>query len=106
MSLFNMLLSGAGYRPEWITASFPVIRAFILVVLAIASLIVIAAVLMQSNSASGGTNVISGVQETYFAQNKGSSREGRLKKITVIAISVIAISSVVYAVMELIYSGY
>lgn len=106
MSLFNALFSDTPLRPEWITSSFPIIRAIILIVLAIAAIVVVVTVLMQSHSASGGTNVISGVQETYFAQNKGSSREGRLKRLTIIAISVIAISSVVYAVMELIYSGY
>ena len=102
----NLILSTTDRVPAWVSSSFPIIRAIILILLAISALIVIATVLMQSNSSSGGTNALSGVQESYYAQNKGTSREGRLKRVTIIASSVIAVSSIIFAIMEMIYSGY
>ncbi|MFA6860166.1 MAG: preprotein translocase subunit SecG [Clostridia bacterium] len=105
MSVFNALIL-ADRVPEWVSTSFPIIRTIMICIMTVCAVFLIITVLMQSNTSGGGTNVISGTQESYYSQNKGSNREGRLKKITIITTSIIAVSTIIFALMQLVYSGY
>lgn len=100
MKLLNFLLAEASDAPQadWITTTFPIIRYCLVGIMLISAITIIITCLLQSDDTSGGTNVISGVQESYYAQNKGESRDGKLKKITKIAAIVITISIVLYFV--------
>ena len=55
-----------------------IIRYVIIGVIALSALAIIFLVLFQKSNSDGGLNAISGVQETYFAQNKGKTRDGLL----------------------------
>ena len=91
---FNFLLSGL--QSDFITTFFPILRIVLVSLIFISAIVLIFSVLLQSEDASGGTNVISGTRESYYAENKGDSRDGRLKKLTIIASIAIAVSSILY----------
>lgn len=96
----KMLLDG-GVQSDFITTVFPIIR-YILFFLIIASSITMIVTIMMQKESAGGTDILSGKQESYYAQNKGSTKEGRLKKITVIMAIIIAVSTLLYFITELI----
>ena len=98
----NFLL--ATTLPEWVTTSFPIIQIVMVVVLAVIAVIMLILVLMQESNNSG-TNVLSGVQESFYSQNKNSSREGRLKKLMEIAGIAFAVITILYFVSLKIYNA-
>ena len=91
--------------PQWLVDTILVSRTVILCITALLALTIIVTVLMQNNSSSGGTNVMTGVTESYYSQNKGSSREGRLKKITTICSICVVVLVVIYFITRIIYKG-
>ena len=100
-NLLPLLMDGE-VQASWITKSFPIIRLCLVGIMCVACVALIIAVLMQSNEASNGGNAITGFQESYYGSNKVSSREGRLKKITIISVCIIAVCILLYFVSLLI----
>lgn len=98
--MFNQLLVA-----RWITSSFPVFRTILLVCLTIIALILIMLVFMQIGNGSNTNNVITGNADSYYSQNKGSSREGRITRWIYICIGVIAVLCVLYFISLKIYKG-
>lgn len=88
-----------GTVPQWISKSFPVLQSICLVVLAILALALIVLVFMQINGDGDGSNVITGNQDSYYAQNKGGSREGRITKLAYIIAGVIVLFIVIYCLL-------
>ena len=43
--------------------------------------ITVVVVLIQQEAGGGGANAVTGMQESYYSQNKGRTKEGILKKI-------------------------
>ena len=84
--------------------SFPVIILFSLLIF-IAAVVMIVTILLQQSDAEGGTNVITGIKDSYYSQNKGMNREGRLKKLTIILAVFIAVAVVAFFVLSEIYGG-
>jgi|LGVF01.2.fsa_nt_gb preprotein translocase subunit SecG len=101
--MFLNLLQAATL-PEWVTTSFPIIRIVFAGVLAVLALTMIVLVLMQEGNNSG-TNVLSGTRESFYAKNKGSSKEGRLKRVMVIAGIAFVVLTVLYFISLQIYAG-
>ena len=99
--MFNLLNSSL--TPEWISKSFPIIKFVLLVLIVLASIALIVVVLMQETDNENGGNAITGIRETYYSQNKGMNKEGRLKKITIILSIFIAVAVVVFFVLTEIY---
>lgn len=89
-------------QSDFITKFFPIFRYVLVGIVLLASIVIIISVLLQSDASSGGTNVISGVRESYYAQNRGETRDGKLKKLTIIMSIVVAVSIVLYFVSLLI----
>lgn len=81
------------------------IRSILLILTAIASIAIIVAVLMQPSNPDGGRNVITGTNDSYYAQNKGDTKEGRLKKIIIICSVVILVLTVAFYVIEHFFAG-
>ena len=94
-----------GLTPAWITASFPIIRYVLMFIIAAAAITLIISTLMQE-SQEGGANAITGSQESYYSQNKGKTKEGVLKKITIAMASIIAISIVLFFVTILVENAF
>ena len=88
--------------PDWVVDSFPVIKFILLILIILSAIALILVVLCQEGNESG-TNTITGIKDTYYSQNKGMNREGRLKKLTVILSIVIAVAVIVFFVLSEIY---
>ncbi len=99
--MFNLLADAT--LPNWVVNSFPVIKFIILCLIVVAAIALIVVVLCQSSDGDQTTNSITGIKDTYYSQNKGMNREGRLKKATVILSIFIAVAVVVFFVLTEIY---
>ena len=88
-------------QADWITEFLPILRYVLFFIFIACSIIVIITVLMQSNSSNEG-NPITGIQESYYAKNKGSTRDGKLKLTTIICASIIIVCVIVYFVTEIV----
>lgn len=93
---FISMLGANNPLPDWVTSFLPVFQYICLALLGVGAVIMILLVLFQQSNSSGGLNAVSGVTETYFSQNKGKNREGRLKKATVILAIVMVVLTLLY----------
>lgn len=59
--------------------------------------IIIVIMLQQSNS--NGIGALGGQQDTFYSKNKGKTLESKLRKLTVIAVSVMAVFMILFCVM-------
>ena len=81
------------------------IRSILLILTGICAIAIIVAVLIQPSNPDGGRNVITGTNDSYYAQNKGDTKEGRLKKIIIICSVVILVLTVAFYVIEHFFAG-
>ena len=93
-----------GLVADWFVTALPIYRDVILCLIAVCGIAIIVSVLMQ-NTTSSGASAITGIQDTYYAQNKGGTKEGRLKKITAICAIAIVVLIVLYFIPSLFYAG-
>ena len=92
----NFLCDVSGSTATFLTT----LRSIVLILAALASIVIIVAVLCQPSNPDGGRNVITGTNESYYAQNKGSTKEGRLKKLIIICAAVVLVLTVAFYVIE------
>lgn len=81
------------------------LRSIVLVLMGIAAITIIVAVLIQPSNPDGGRNVITGTNDSYYAQNKGQTKEGRLKRLIVISAVVILVLTIAFFVIEHFFAG-
>lgn len=90
--LFNLLSWGL---------SWPVILAICIPSLIISVLcaifIIIVVMLQQSNS--NGIGALGGQQETFYGKNKGKTLESKLRKLTVVAVAVMAVFMILFCLV-------
>ena len=55
------------------------------IIIAVISVILVVVICLQQSNSSGLSGSLAGSSETYWAKNKSRSKEGKLKRITVIA---------------------
>ncbi len=101
--MFNFLL--ADLAPNWVVNSFPVIKFVLLLFILVASVSLVVVVMMQQSEGGNTVNSITGLKDTYFSKNKGLNREVRLRKFTAWLSIFIAVATVIFFVMTLIYGG-
>ena len=94
----NFLLEATS---DFITTVFPILRYIFVGLIFVCAIVMIITTLMQSSADENGATAITG-QESYYSQNKGESRDGKLKKTTVICAIVIAVSTLLYFISFLI----
>lgn len=100
----NLLLESS--MPYWVTSSFPIIRIVLVCMIALCAVIMIVTTLLQSNANDDGQSALTGSsQESYYAQNKGESRNVKLSRATIACVSIMAICIVLYFVSLIIYQG-
>ena len=88
------------------TATFlTTLRSLVLILTAIAAIVIIVAVLVQPSNPDGGRNVITGTNDSYYAQNKGNTKEGRLKKLIIISSVAILVLTIAFYVIEHFFAG-
>lgn len=100
--MLNLLLSET--YASWITTSMPILRSIFVIIMLLTSLTVIIICLATDSNAEGGTNVITGNSyESFYSQNKKSTREGRLKRLLIISSIICGFCAIMYFVTLLIY---
>ena len=75
-------------------------KIFLMILLAVASLILIASVLLQSGNSAGLSGSIAGGAEQLFGKKKSKGYEALLEKITAVAAIAFIILSIVLVVIE------
>ena len=75
-------------------------KTFLMIVLAIACIILIVSVLLQSGNSSGLSGSIAGGAEQLFGKKKSKGYEAILEKITAVAAIAFIILSIVLVVIE------
>ena len=90
--MLNLLLAS-----DFITNVLPVARGVMIGIVLVCAIILIITTLLQSSADENGATAITG-QESYYSQNKGESRDGKLKKLTIILASIIAFCTILYFV--------
>lgn len=96
--MLNLMLEAAS---DFATTFFPIFRFILVGLILLCAIILIATTLMQSSADENGATAITG-QESYYSQNKGESRDGKLKKITTISAIIIAVCTLLYFISFLI----
>lgn len=75
-------------------------ETFLMILLAISSIILIASVLLQSGNSAGLSGSIAGGAEQLFGKKKSKGYEAILAKVTTVAAILFVILSVVLVMME------
>jgi len=70
------------------------------ILLIIASLILIASILLQSGKSAGMSGEIAGGAESLWGKNKGRSYEGKLEKATTAAAIIFVIASLILVAIQ------
>lgn len=91
-------------QADWIVNSFPIVRLVVVCLIALLSIGMIIAVLMQDGS-SNGVSSITGDSNTFYNRNKGMSLQGKIKRFTVIISVCIVVLCIAYLILYSIYSG-
>ncbi len=99
LKFFSMM--GASSAPAWVSNSFPVIRMILMIIVGLCAIALTVVVLMQETENTSASALTS--TESYYSQNKGRSRDGMLKKATVILSIIITVCVVVYFILTAIY---
>lgn len=69
---------------DWVVVGLPIYRNIIICLIALFAIVLILSVLLQTSNQSSGASALTGVTESYYSQNKSNTRDGRLKRWTVI----------------------
>ena len=80
---------------------FEVLNVLSIIALALAlisAIFVIIVVIMQPSNSSG-ISAISCQSETFYGKNKSKTLESKMRKLTIIAISILAVCLIVYTVL-------
>ena len=100
--MLNLLLDTT--LPNWVTTLLPILRSVFVVIMLLACITITIICLATESNAEGGSNVITGNSyESFYSQNKGSTREGRLKRLLIISSILAGICAILYFVTLLIY---
>lgn len=95
--MLNLFLDAT--YPEWMTNSFPIIRIVLMSLIAVFAIAVAVIVMLMESNPDGGTNVINGQSESFYAKNQGSSKEGRLKKAIIICSIAVAVLAIAFWIL-------
>ena len=80
---------------------YNVLSIICLVLSVIACIFVIIVVIMQPSN-SNGIGAISGHSETFYGKNKSKTLESKMRKLTIIAIAVVAVCMIAFYIVSLI----
>ena len=95
--LKTLLFAEGDFLPDWVITTLSIVRPCLIAIVAICAIGLIITTLLQSNSNDNNSQALSGgVHESYYSQNKGETRDGKLKKATIIFASIIAVCALLY----------
>lgn len=102
MNFISTLLADDTLKSDFWTKFTPPFRWVMFAIIIICAITIIITVLMQSNDSGNSIDAVMGKQESYYSQNKGSSRDGKLKLVTIIMSSIAIVCTILFFVSELI----
>lgn len=76
------------------------LKIIVTIFLVIASLVLIASILLQSGKQAGMSGEIAGGAESLWGRNKGRSFEGKLEKATTVSAIVFVIASILLVAIQ------
>lgn len=82
--------------------TYQAIGIVLIIIMAIAALAAIVLVLLQPSNSSG-IDALGGSSETFFGKNKGKAIEERLKKWTWICLLILAVLSIIFFLLPVIF---
>ena len=88
----NILLEATS---DFLSTFFPIFRGVLVALIFVCAVVMIITTLLQSSADENGATAVTG-QESYYSQNKGESRDGKLKKTTTICAISIAVCTLLY----------
>lgn len=88
--------------PDWVSASFPIIRLVMIVLMVLIALFLVVVILFQPSSASG-MGALTGSRDTFYSKDKSKSLESVMKRLTVILGIVEGVLAILFFVSLLIY---
>ena len=99
MNFYKFLLetSNSPVAP-WVSTTMPILRIIFMAICAVCAIALIIIVMSMESNPEGGTNVMTGASDTFYSQNKSSTKEGRLKKIMVIVSIIFAVCALLFCV--------
>lgn len=86
----------------WIASSFPIIKIVLCVLIALLSIFMIVAVLMQKGT-SNGVDAVTGQMDTFYNKNKGGSLQGKIKKLTIWAAILLVVFCILFLIVNTIF---
>lgn len=102
--MLNLLLDSTQTYAPWLETTIVVVRSVLVILMLLASLTVVIICLATESNAESGSNVITGNSyESFYSQNKGSTREGRLKKLLIISSIIVGVCAILFFVTMHIY---
>ena len=69
-----------------------------LIISALCAISVIVVVMLQQSN-SNGIGALGGQQETFYGKNKGKTLESKLRKLTVVAVAVMAVFMILFCIV-------
>ena len=69
-----------------------------LIISALCAVFIIIVIMLQPSNSSG-VSALGGQQDTFYSKNKGKTLESKLRKLTVIAVTIMSVFMVLYGVM-------
>ena len=91
MMLFNMLGSTTPLYD-----AFAIVRIIAIILCAICALAIIIVVMAMESNPDGGSNIVTGSNDSFYSQNMSSTKEGRLKKIMIVFSIALAVFAILY----------
>ncbi|MCL2755576.1 MAG: preprotein translocase subunit SecG [Firmicutes bacterium] len=91
--------------PLWISESFPIIQAVLVIIIALACIVMVVCVLASPAQVGRGSNAITGASESYYTKHKGRNNQGRIRNMIIICASIIAVCSILYFVTWQIFNN-
>lgn len=92
IDLYSLLSINDWYRP----------LSLICIILAVISSIFVIIVVIMQPSNSDGIGAISGHSETFYGKNKSKTLESKMRVLTIIAVTIVAVCMILYYILGLI----
>ncbi len=103
MNYFISTLLEGEMASDFATKVLPVLRYVLFAIIIASAIVMIITTIMQSTDNNNGMDAFTGVkQESYYAQNKGASRDSILKRITIAMAVIILVCILTFFITELI----
>ena len=103
MNNFLTTLLDGEVASDFATKVLPVLRYVLFAIIIACAVVLTITTLMQDNDSQDGLSAFTGTkQESYYAQNKGASRDSILKRITIAMAVIIFVCVITFFITELI----